>query len=192
MLDVVVPAGARLQLRVRNHYIVNTPQGEYFHTMPYLSGYDVDVEHSPGALSFVDLPLRNSVELDLTTSATALSVAAPAPVDVALRSAPTWASSVYFVAMSLSGQGPALPLPGGDLLWLRPDGLTTAALGPNPLLPGFIGVLDADGAASASMQLLPIAPLPASLVGTNLHLAPMAFQGADLRAGAPVSVELRP
>ena len=192
LLDVVVPAGARLQLRVRNHYIVNTPQGEYFHSMPYLSGYDVDVEHSPGALSFVDLPLRNAVELDLTTSATALSVSAPAPVDVALRSAPTWASSVYFVAMSLSGQGPALPLPGGDLLWLRPDGLTTAALGPNPLLPGFIGVLDADGAASASMQLLPIAPLPAGLVGTNLHLAPMAFQGADLHAGAPVSVELRP
>ena len=57
LLDVVVPAGARLQLRVRNHYIVNTPQGEYFHTMPYLSNYDVDVEHSPGALSFVDLPL---------------------------------------------------------------------------------------------------------------------------------------
>ncbi|MEC8252622.1 MAG: alpha/beta fold hydrolase [Planctomycetota bacterium] len=192
LLDVVVPAGTRLQLRVRNHYIVNTPQGEYFHTMPYLSGYDVDVEHSPGALSFVDLPLRNSVELDLTTAATALSVSAPATVDVELRSAPTWASSVYFVAMSLSGQGPALPLPGGDLLWLRPDGLTTAALGPNPLLPGFIGVLDADGAASASMQLLPIAPLPAGLAGTNLHLAPMAFQGADLHAGAPVSVELRP
>ncbi|MGC6486885.1 MAG: alpha/beta fold hydrolase, partial [Planctomycetota bacterium] len=73
LLDVVVPAGARLQLRVRNHYIVNTPQGEYFHTMPYLSGYHVDVEHSPGALSFVDLPLRPAVELDLTTATTELS-----------------------------------------------------------------------------------------------------------------------
>jgi len=192
LLDVVVPAGARLQLRVRNHYIVNTPQGEYFHTMPYLSNYDVDVEHSPGALSFVDLPLRQTVELDLTTAATELSVSAPAPVGFGLRSAPAWASSIYFVAMSLSGQGPALPLPGGDWLWLRPDGLTTAALGPNSLLPGFIGVLDANGSASASMQLLPAAPLPATLVGTNLHLAPLAFRGADLRAGAPVILEFRP
>ena len=192
LLDVVVPAGARLQLRVRNHYIVNTPQGEYFHTMPYLSGYSVDVEHRPGALSFVDLPLRPAVELDLTTAATELSLSAPAPVGFGLRSAPEWASSIYFVAISLSGQGPAVPLPGGDQLWLRPDGLTTAALGPNALLPGFIGVLDAAGAASASMQLLPAAPLPAGLVGTNLHLAPLAFWGVDLRAGAPVTLELRP
>lgn len=192
LLDVVVPAGARLQLRVRNHYIVNTPQGEYFHTMPYLSNYVVDVEHRPGALSFVDLPLRHAVELDLTTATTELSASAPAPVAFALRSAPAWASSIYFVAMSLSGQGPALPLPGGDQLWLRPDGFTTAALGPNPLLPGFIGLLDADGAASASMQFLPAAPLPAGLVGTNLHLAPLAFRGADLRAGAPVTLEFRP
>ena len=192
LLDVVVPAGARLQLRVRNHYIVNTPQGAYFHTMPYLSGYDVDVEHSPGALSFVDLPMRPTVELDLTTAATELSVSAPAPVGFGLRSAPDWASSIYFIAMSLTGQGPAVPLPGGDWLWLQPDGLTTAALGANSLLPGFIGVLDADGAASASMQLLPAAPLPASLVGTNLHLAPLAFRGVDLRAGAAVTLELRP
>jgi len=192
LLDVVVPAGARLQLRVRNHYIVNTPQGAYFHTMPYLSGYDVDVEHSPGALSFVDLPLRPTVELDLTTAATELSVSAPAPVGFGLRSAPDWASSIYFIAMSLTGQGPAVPLPGGDRLWLQPDGLTTAALGANSLLPGFVGVLDADGAASAAMQLLPAAPLPAGLVGANLHLAPLAFRGADLRAGAAVNLELRP
>ena len=83
-------------------------------------------------------------------------------------------------------------MPGGDWLWLRPDGLTTAALGPNSLLPGFIGILDANGSASASMQLLPAAPLPATLVGTNLHLAPLAFRGADLRAGAPVILEFRP
>ena len=85
-----------------------------------------------------------------------------------------------------------MPLPGGDLLWLRPDGLTTAALGPNSLLPGFIGVLDAAGSASASMQFLPIAPLPPGLVGTNLHLAPLAFRGGDLHAGAPVTLEFRP
>ena len=42
------------------------------------------------------------------------------------------------------------------------------------------------------MQLLPAAPLPAGLVGTNLHLAPLAFRGPDLRAGAPVTIELRP
>ncbi|MHC4895406.1 MAG: CocE/NonD family hydrolase C-terminal non-catalytic domain-containing protein [Planctomycetota bacterium] len=114
LLDTVVPAGARLQLRVRNHYIVNTSQGEYFHTMPYLSDYDVDVEHSPGALSFVDLPLRQDIELDLTTAATELSVSAPAAVDFGLQSAPAWASTIYFVLMSLSGQGPGLPLPGGD------------------------------------------------------------------------------
>ena len=192
LLDTVVPAGARLQLRVRNHYIVNTTQGEYFHTMPYLSDYDVDVEHSPGALSFVDLPLRQDIELDLTTAATELSVSAPAVVDFGLQSAPAWASTIYFVLMSLSGQGPGLPLPGGDLLWLQPDALTTDALIPASLLPGFIGVLDADGTASASMQLLPLAPLPAALVGTNLHIAPLAFFGTDVRAGAPVSLEFQP
>ena len=192
LLDVVVPAGSRLQLRVRNHYIVNTPQGEFFHTMPYLSDYDVDLEHSPGSLSFVDLPLRENVELDLSTAATELSVSAPAPVTFELRSAPAWASSIYFVLMSLSGQGPGLPLPGGDLLWLQPDALTMEALLPSPLLSGFISALDADGAASASMQLLSLAPLPADFVGSNLHLAPLALLGSDLHAGAPLTLEFRP
>ena len=193
LVDVVVPAGSRLRLSVRNHFLVRSGQNEAFHTMPYLTNYTVDVEHSPGALSFLELPTRPAVALDVSTASTMLSTSAPLPIDLTLRSSPDWAGSIYFLALTQAGQGPAIPLPGGGALYLQPDGLTFASLGGGaPLLPGFVGLLDANGDAAAGIDLQSLAPLSASFAGTNLHFAPLALVGTDIAAGAPLFVEFLP
>ncbi len=191
--DFVVPAGARLRLSVRNHYLVKAAAVEAFRCMPVFTSSSVAVEHKPGMLSRLLLPMRPSVGLDATTPATTLDLAQPAVVPFSLRSSPALAGSPYFLLGSLLGQGPAAALPGGGSIHLWFDGLTSSLLDPtpNPLFPGFFGALDATGAASASMILAPVAPLPAGFSGWRVHFAPAALVGSAVIAGPPLEIVLR-
>lgn len=189
----VVPAGARLRLSVQNHYLVIPAATEAFRYMPFFTTSRVDLEHKPGATSRLVLPVRAEPRLDVTTDATELSLLAPLPVTLRLRSSAQRAGAVYAILASLSGQGPASAMPGGALLYLQPDALTTALLGVanSALLPGFVGVLDQDGRGSATMNLGPIAPLPAELAAARMHFAPIALQNGVIITGAPHELTLR-
>ena len=191
--DFVVPAGARLRLSVRNHYLVKAAAIESFRCMPVFTSSSVAVEHKPGMLSRLTLPMRPSVGLDASTPATTLDLAQPAIVPFTLRSSPAFAGSPYVLLGSLLGQGPATPLPGGDTMYMWFDGLTSSLLDPtpNPLFPGFLGTLDAAGTASASMNLSPIAPLPLGLSGWRVHFAPALIVGNTAIAGPPLEIVLR-
>ncbi len=190
--DFVVPAGARLRLSVRNHYLVKAAAVEAFRCMPVFTSSSAAVEHKPGMLSRLTLPMRPSVGLDASTPATTLDLAQPALVPFTLRSSPAFAGSPYVLLGSLLGQTPT-PIPGGDTMWLWFDGLTSSLLDPtpNPLFPGFLGTLDATGSATASMNLSPIAPLPASLSGWRVHFAPALVIGSAAIAGPPLEIVLR-
>ena len=144
-------------------------------------------------LSQMTLPMRPQVGLDAATATTQLDLAQPAPVAFTLRSSAASAGSPYWLLGSLLGQGPATPLPGGDTLYLWFDSLTSSLLGAagNPLFPGFVGVLDAAGGASAAMDLAPVAPLPAFLGGWRMHFAPVLLNGNSASAGPPLEIVLR-
>jgi hypothetical protein len=86
---------------------------------------------------------------------------------------PDRSGKAYVILGTLSGtdQGFLLPdPPGGIRVPITIDGLTGALLGvlPNPALPGFLGVLDAGGNATAKLHLPPLA---GALVGKTLHFA---------------------
>lgn len=191
--DCVVPAGGRLRLSVRNHYLVKAAAVEAFRCIPPFVPSTVAIEHRPGMLSQLTLPMRPQVGLDATTATTQLDLAQPAPVAFTLRSSPAFAGSPYWLLGSLLGQGPATPLPGGDLLYLWFDSLTGSLLGAagNPLFPGFVGVLDANGSATATMDLAPVAPLPAFFAGWRIHFAPLLLAGSAASAGPPLEIVLR-
>lgn len=189
----VVPAGARLRLSVRNHSLVIPSAAETFRYLPFFASSRVDLEHKPGATSRLLLPLRGAPKLDLATAATEIALPTPLPIALQLRSSPSRAGAPYVLLSSLLGQGPALALPSGDLLHLQLDAFSLELLGlaGSALLPGFAGVLDASGRASASLHLDLLAPLPLELSGQHLHLAPLALENGVLRAGAPLELLFR-
>jgi predicted acyl esterase len=192
-VDCVVPVGARLRLSVRNHYLVKPAALEGFRCIPAFVPSIVAVEHRPGMLSTLTLPMRPQVGLDAATAATALDLAQPVPVAFTLRSAATFAGSPYLLLGSLLGQGPTTPLPGGDPLHLWFDSLTSSLIGAagNPLFHGFVGSLDAAGGATATLDLAPVAPLLAFLSGWRVHFAPVLVQGSSIVAGPPLEILLR-
>jgi predicted acyl esterase len=189
----VVPAGGRLRLSVRNHYLVKPAAVEAFRCIPPFVPSSVAIEHRPGLLSQLTLPMRPQVGIDAATATRQLDLAQPAPVAFTLRSSAASAGSPYWLLGSLLGQGPATPLPGGDPLYLWFDSLTGSLLGAagNPLFPGFVGVLDANGSATATMDLAPVAPLPAFFAGWRIHFAPLLLAGSAASAGPPLEIVLR-
>jgi predicted acyl esterase len=189
----VVPAGARLRLSVQNHYLGKAAATESFRYMPMFTSAQVALEHRPGAASRLQLPVRPTVRIDVATTATQVALAAPAPVNLDVRSATAHAGAAYWLVCSLSGQGPALALSATEQLYLAPDALTLAFLGASgsALLPGFAGVLDATGRANAALAFNLLAPLPSELLGARLHLAPLELQNGALGAGAPLELEFR-
>ncbi len=189
----MVPAGARLRLSVRNHYLVKAAAVDSFRTLPLFVPSTVLVEHSPGMASRLMLPLRAEPGLDAVTSTRDVLLSQPANATFQLRSSPLRAGAAYWLLGSLGGQGPASVLPGGSTLYLQVDALTAALLDPNgnPLFPGFVGVLDAAGSATATMALAPAAPLPAVLAGWHVHFAPVALHNGAAFAGPPLELVLR-
>ncbi|GAB4140560.1 MAG: hypothetical protein Fur0037_07100 [Planctomycetota bacterium] len=190
--DCVLSAGSRLRLTVQNHDLVVPSTAEEFRFMPVFSSFQVDLEHRPGAASFLQLPLRGEPGLDLSTAALDVGLLAPQPVTFRLNSSAAEAGAPYWILGSMTGEGPAVALPGGGQLFLSIDWFTPilSGAGGSPLFTGFAGLLDGNGSSSASMDLSPVAPLPAALLGLSVHLAPIAI-GRSFVAGAPVSLAFR-
>lgn len=188
-----MPAGGRLRLSVRNHYLVKPAALDAFRCLPPFVPSTVAIEHRPGLLSQLTLPMRPQVGIDAATATRQLDLAQPAPVAFTLRSSAAFSGSPYWLLASLLGQGPATPLPGGDPLYLWFDSLAGSLLGAagNPLFPGFVGVLDANGSATATMDLAPVAPLPAFFAGWRIHFAPLLLAGSAASAGPPLEIVLR-
>ncbi len=187
-IDAVIPRGARLKLSVRNHHLVQPGSRQSIKFMPYLSSYQVDLEHNSSRMSRILLPFRPQVGIDLTSPTTGLSLSNPARVGFQLRSSSVHSGRPYLVLAGFSGQGPALSLPGGDMLYLRPDAGTQLFLGilGTSLVPNFLGLLDASGGAAPALDLRALAPLPPRLLGRSMDLSTIEFAGALVRASAPV------
>lgn len=189
-VDALCLAGSRLRLTVQNHALIKPAQVETLDIMPQFSSYTVAIEHSPLRPSRLELPLRSAIGLDCATAATSLPVASAGPVTFALRSNAAFGGSIYAIVASLTGQGPPVPLPGGSLAWLIPDAITDAfaSAANSPQLQGFLGTLDAQGSATATLDLRSLAPQLAALRGLQLHLAPLVVRGSAIEAGAPRSL----
>jgi hypothetical protein len=142
-------------------------------TAPYFVSGDVQILHGTGGdTSWIDLPFRSHVRVGLVTPMHVTYVASPQPVPLTVRAGAHRSGRPYLIGGSLSGQVPGTPLPGG-IVPLNVDGLTVFLLLTvgSPFTPGFVGTLDAQGGAGATLDLRAFAPLPPALAGVRITLA---------------------
>ena len=170
--------------------IVRVGGGQIFRFLPYFQNYDVQVEHRAGATSELVLQLRPRVRPDLSTSSHSISTSFPLAVSLQVRSSPDRSGSVYVLLCSMSGQSPTRLFPSGPL-WLTWDPLTSACFeaANTTMLQNFLGVLDSQGGATATLWLGPVASSLPALRGLILHIAPMVIGARDLDTGAPLFLE---
>ncbi|MBI4881329.1 MAG: right-handed parallel beta-helix repeat-containing protein [Planctomycetes bacterium] len=124
----------------------------------------------------------------LEADAFAVSAVTGGVVHLALHGGTAGAGRDYLVFASLSGTVPGTPLPGGAVLPLNWDSLTSAAvpLANTPLFAAFLGQLDAAGDAAAQLA---VPPVPGA-AGIVVHLAYALWPG-DF-ASNPISVAIAP
>ena len=144
---------------------------------PDLNGFDADVYVA-------------TCPEPLSADATTLS-SAGGLVNLELSPGGAFAGRDYALLGSLSGTTPGTPLPGsGASLPLALDAFTNVLLqlANGPLLPGFLGSLDAEGRAQAAIAM---PALPPALVGVQLSLAFLTANPFDFGSNA-VAIDLVP
>jgi hypothetical protein len=120
----------------------------------------------------------------------AIAVSAGAAVDFSLDAGATHALRTYLLLGSLSGTEPGYVLPGGEVLPLNWDVLTDTILlllG-TPWCSNFMGDLDVDGKAGASLNTGPLDP---GLVGVTAHFAFLLGMPFDFTSNA-IAVTFEP
>jgi hypothetical protein len=128
----------------------------------------------------------------LTGSARLLSAKTGGTVRLDLDAGTTRAAKTYVLTGSLSGTSPGLPLPGGQVtLPLNPDIFTYVIIGlaNTPNFKDFVGVLDNQGKATASLTL---GVMPTEIAGFSLHLAYTTAEMPFTFVSNPVSVKFVP
>ncbi len=145
-----------------------------------------------GRLNSQDV-FTDSVNLQLYTDVSTLSAATGGVVTFTIRTGPNLGGQVYLLAASGSGTSPGITLPNAVTVPLNFDVWTdfTINFANSPVFPGSVGVLDAQGAASAQMNTL--GPFPAALAGIQLDFSVVTISGGiGTHATTPTRVTLVP
>ena len=175
---------------------VTCGMGSVVHGTFNLQGRSPDAAN-PNGFSTWDAPsLDFSVPMSTTGASTqSLSLSAGGTQQLHLAGGAAHAGQTYLVLVTGSGTAPGFPF-GGALLPLNPDAFTSLGLVLVNQAPwaNTLGILDAQGTASASLTLQ--AGSPASLAGTTLHHTWFAFGAAGLSdvqiVGQAVPLQLLP
>jgi Zn-dependent M28 family amino/carboxypeptidase len=126
------------------------------------------------------------VEPELWRDAGVLSLQAGGASNLALNLGAPFAGRNYAVLASISGPSPGFNL-GRAHVPLNFDVITQLGIDLLPLLPGFLGTLDAAGRSTATLDLDP--GTDPAFAGTILHLAAVMLGPSD-HATIPVAIEL--
>jgi hypothetical protein len=188
----VVPRGYRLRLEIATQVIQTPTDADYYRVLPLFKNFTLTVGYQPTRLSWLALPWRPRVRPDLAAGEHSITVARPEVRSFLLDSADVHRGQAYVVLMSLTGQGSTWLSP-FEPLYLTLDAWTIVGLDllSSPAFTNFFGILDAAGRAGPQLDLGRFTPLPPALRGQSLHLAPVVFDLAVDRPGAPVSLRLR-
>src|SRR5690606_8657182 len=110
-----LPAGSRLVLSLRNHWLTEAPHLRGIVTVPWFSDSSVEVAHGQGPFaSSIDLPVREAVRPTLVVDRHRLALTGPGRVAFTLDGGEARAGQPYVLATSMSGHTPGLALPGGE------------------------------------------------------------------------------
>ncbi|MCK5942355.1 MAG: hypothetical protein KAI24_10330, partial [Planctomycetes bacterium] len=159
LMDVAtrLEVGDRLQLRVENLALFETPNAARIRWVPEFSTYDLTVVMEPGFESRLSLPARVA-EPALTPAIRTAPLGAGLTHQLETTSSPQRAGQPFVTVLGVSGAFPGTAVPGAVLPvnWdvFSDLGLTLTGV-PNPWLTGFAGALDAQGRALHTLTLDP-------------------------------------
>lgn len=180
-----VPAGAIVRLRLRNLWVRESPMAQALEVAPRFHDFHVAIEHG-GATggSWLDLPLH-PVRPKLSTTTTWFPLATAPVVSLSVRGGAARAGNPYFLTTGVSGHLPATPFL-NDVMPLESDWLVgiVSAAWVQPEFTNFLGILDANGDATAAMDFGIHAPLPPELTGLRLSYAAFVFDSVLGLTGA--------
>ena len=169
---VVDISGNRTEIHIDDVMVgVGTPIGVFYQAPDHgFSQIDV-IGAGNDACCFDNFRVRERIAPHgLTVGLSRLPINRQSVVDFSLAGGPALGNLGYLLAGSLSGTTPGLSL-GNVVLPLNLDavtGMLLAGIG-SPALPGFLGVLSADGDAFAALDTTVV--VPAALLGLTLDFA---------------------
>lgn len=187
----IIPAGSRLVVRIENLDHMRPPGLDYLYMAPLLFNYDLRVQITPGAATQIQLPLR-ARQAGLTPRIAEQSAAGGFSHQIEIDAGPARAGMNYGIFVGSSGFAPGVPLGGGVTFPLVIDPWTTFLAGfiNTPFLPNYAGVLNAQGKATATMNI-PSAVSPA-LAGLRFTQSALLFTGAQTQVAGPAQFSILP
>ncbi len=179
----VLPPGFRLQLELRNLAICDYPGNVFVRWTPSFVPAATSVRIDPVSLARVELPIRPQNHAFVTPRLHFGSAAAGFVHNLRVIGGPARAGQPYLVLLSASGHGPGTVF-GPELVPVNLDAFTylVAASPIPPLFAGFAGVLDANGLATATLDVLSIV-LPPEVLGLRFTNAVIGRDAAGVYWG---------
>jgi hypothetical protein len=187
----IVPAGSRFVIRVENLDHMRPPGIDYLFTTPLLLNYDIALQLTPAAGTRIELPIVPR-GVGLTPRVAQVSAAGGFSHPITIDAGPARAGMNYALFLGTSGYAPGVSLAPGVTLPLNVDAWTPFAAGfaNTPYFPGYVGVLNAQGRATASMNVPPaISP---ALTGLGFTQAGILIGGAQLHTTGPAQLGILP
>jgi hypothetical protein len=150
------------------------------------------VRIAPATPAVLDLPTRARPHAFVTPRLAAVSTAAGALHTLQVNAGAARAGQYYLVLLSASGFGPGSAF-APEILPIQLDFWTyaVASAPTGPFFPGFSGLLDAQGRATASVDLRALA-FPPSLLGIRWTTAVAGLDAGGYWGGGPAEFEFWP
>ena len=171
----VLPAGSYLRLNIRNHWMLEPPMSG-LEAVPYFETATTLVLHGPpgGQQSTIELPFR-PVGLSLRSSMYEMATQAPELMTILIDGGTGRAGDPYAILVGVSGQVPGTPVPGGKTMPVTMDTVTSQiqqlSQSGSPFVTGLVGVLDAQGSATATIDWTGLPQLASEIAGKRVILA---------------------
>jgi len=181
----ILRKGHRWTLAVENHAWHRPPGMSVLRTVPYFVSYELDVEHTTGRTSFLELPLLPVPALGCRANRVEISRHSGGPIALAIDGAGLRARAPYCALIGFTGTVPGTKL-GDRTVPLNFDALTSLGWA---AFPGFLGLLDERGRASPMFQLL-AGQLPADWVGRHLTFNALSLDASGLSVAASSQVRV--
>ncbi len=186
----ILPAGHSLRLSLENLNLKRQPGNPHLYMAPEFEDCDLAIQIDPAFAPRVDLPM-NPARASLCPRFAHVSAATGIRYDLNIRAEASRAGAVYQVLVSGSGTWPGLVLPPRIPINFDPWTTVGIALANTPAFASFVGVLDAQGEATATFALPPA--LAALTVGQRLSFAVIGVEpGATFFTTGPAELIIEP
>lgn len=186
----VVPGGFRLRLKLRNVALHDFPGNRHLHFVPCFDPSNATLRLNAITPARLELPARVRTHAFVTPRLTWLSASAGVLGSFRIHGGTARSGQFYFTLLGASGYSPGTTFAPAQLPLNFDFWTYAAAASPTaPFFPGFAGLLDGNGQATATLDLRAI-PIPPSILGMRWTLAVLGHDGGGYWGGGPAQFEI--